>query len=110
MRKKLTLEDAGSSGRVDTARADKDLNVADFYTKDGNYAGAYLRYKDAVTFDPEDADAHFGLAEMARKTGKPAAEAIAEYEAGLKLDPKNIHAKAARKALEELQAAAAAKK
>ena len=109
VRKKLELEDAGSAGRVDTARADKDEQVADFYIKDGNYAGAYLRYKDAVTFDPDDPDAHFGLAEMARKKGKTA-EAIAEYSATLKMDPKGKHAKESRKALAELQPAAVEKK
>jgi len=109
VRRKLELRDEGSAGHVDTARADKDLNVADFYIKDGNYAGAYLRYKDAVTFDPDDPDAHFGLAEMARKKGKTA-EAIAEYSATLKMDPKGKHAKESRKALAELQPAAVEKK
>jgi len=101
VRKKLQLEDAGSAGHIDTARADKDQQVADFYIKDGNYAGAYLRYKDAVIFDPDNADAHFGLAEMARKKGKTD-EAIEQYQASLKLDPKGEHAKEARKALAEL--------
>jgi len=103
VRKKLELEDAGSAGRVDTARADKDEQVADFYIKDGNYAGAYLRYKDAVIFDPDNADAHFGLAGMARRKGKTD-EAIAEYGAVLKLEPQGKHAKEARKAIAELQA------
>jgi len=104
-RHKLELHDEGSAGHVDTARADKDLNVADFYIKDGNYKGAYLRYKDAVVFDPDDADAHFGLAEMARKTGKTA-EAIEQYGATVKLDPKGKHAKEAQRALAELEPSA----
>ncbi len=82
------------------------MRVADFYIKDGNYAGAYLRYKDAVVFSPDDPDAHFGLAEMARRKGnKP--EAIAEYNACLKVDPEGRHAKEARKALAELQSESA---
>lgn len=103
--KKLELHDEGSTGHIDTARADKDYQVADFYIKDGNYAGAYLRYKDAVTYDPDNADAHFRLAEMARKTGKTA-EAIEQFNVMLKLDPQSKDAKAARKALAELQSAA----
>jgi tetratricopeptide (TPR) repeat protein len=99
---KLQLSDAGSEGLVDTARAEKDMQVADYYIKDGNYAGAYLRYKDAVTFAPDDAEAHFRLAEMARKQGKKT-EAASEYAACLKLDEQGKRAKEARKALEELK-------
>ena len=102
-RHKLVLSDVGGEGHIDTARAEKDEKVADFYEKDGNFMGAYLRYKDAVTYDPDDADAHFGLAEMARKTAK-LDEAIAEFNATLKLEPKGDHAKAAQKAIEELEA------
>jgi len=104
-RKKLELHDVGSAGHIDTARADNDEQVADFYEKNGNYEGAYLRYKDAVTFNPDDPDAHYLMAEMAQKTGKKS-DAIAQYTAGLKMDPKNKRAKEARKALTELQASA----
>jgi tetratricopeptide (TPR) repeat protein len=104
-RQKLELHDEGSAGHIDTARADKDFQIADFYKKDGNYMGAYLRYKDAVTYDPDDADAHFRMAEMARKLNKTA-EAIEQYSAALKLDPQGSDVKAARKALAELQPAA----
>jgi tetratricopeptide (TPR) repeat protein len=107
-RKKLELHDEGSAGHIDTARADNDEVVADFYEKNGNYEGAYLRYKDAVTFNPDDPEAHYLMAEMARKTGKNA-DAIAQFNAGLKLDPKNKRAKEAQKALTELQASAAKK-
>jgi Flp pilus assembly protein TadD len=96
------LTDVGSSGHVDTARAEEDERVADFYIKDGNYAGAYLRYKDAVVFSPDDPEAHFGLAEMARRKGNKA-EAMAEYTACLKVDPQGKHVKEARKALAELE-------
>jgi len=102
VRHKLELNDVGSSGRIDTARAEEDQRVADFYAKDGNYAGAYLRYKDAVAFSPDDPNAHFGLAEMARKQGKKP-EAIEQYNAYLKVDPQGKHTKEVRKALAELQ-------
>jgi len=101
-RRKLTLQDVGSSGRIDTGRAEEYLRVADFYAKDGNYAGAYLRYKDAVEFNPDDPDAHFGLAEMAHRQGKTS-EAIEQYKACLKADPQGRHAKESLKMLKELQ-------
>ncbi len=107
-RKKLELRDEGSAGQVDTARAEKDETVADFYEKDGNYVGAYLRYKDAVAFDPDNAYDHFQLARLARKTGKTA-EAMSEYSATVKLDPQGKYAKEARKMLAEMQSAAAKK-
>jgi len=102
VRQKLELTDVGSSGHVDTARAEEDERVADFYIKDGNYAGAYLRYKDAVAFSPDDPDAHYGLAEMARKKGNKD-EAMKEYAACMKADAQGKHVKEARKALTELE-------
>jgi hypothetical protein len=115
------LKDAGSSGedtKVTThrkklpktapqtpeARAAEDLNVADFYQKDGNYLGAYLRAKDAVEYQPNDAYAHFALAEAARKLGKHD-EAKEHYAAVLKLDPIPNQMKASQKALSELASA-----
>jgi hypothetical protein len=115
------LKDAGSSGedtsvrthrkklpkaapQTPEARAAEDLTVADFYQKDGNYLGAYLRAKDAVEIQPNDAYTHFALAEAARKLGKRD-EAKEQYAAVLKLDPIPNQMKASQKALAELTAA-----
>ena len=50
-----------------------------FYFKDGNYTGATARYKDALERDPENPDAHFGLAEVLIKQNKRA-DAAAELQ------------------------------
>ena len=83
-------------------REAEDLSVAKFYTDTGNLQGAYLRSQDAVKIAPDDPDAHFALAEAALSL-KKRDEAIAEYNACLKLDPADKEAKAAHKALERLK-------
>jgi Tfp pilus assembly protein PilF len=69
---------------------------------DENYQGAYLRAKDAVQVQPDYSAAHFALAEIAQKMKKKD-EAIAEYQAYLKLDPDGEKSKSAKKALADLQ-------
>jgi Tfp pilus assembly protein PilF len=69
--------------------------------RDENYQGAYLRAKDAVTIQPDYSATHFALAQIAEKLKKKD-EAIAEYQAYLKLDPDGEKAKDAKKALDEL--------
>lgn len=86
----------------DDERVDEDLSVAKFYLNDENYQGAYLRAKDAVKIQPEYSATHFALAEIAQKMKKKD-EAIAEYQTYLKLDPDGEKAKAAKKALADLQ-------
>jgi tetratricopeptide (TPR) repeat protein len=88
--------------QTDDERVDEDLKVSRFYLNDENYQGAYLRAKDAVQVQPDYSAAHFALAEIAQKMKKKD-EAIAEYQAYLKLDPDGEKAKAAKKALAELQ-------
>jgi tetratricopeptide (TPR) repeat protein len=83
-------------------REAEDLDIAHYYTDTGNLKGAYLRSQDAVQTAPEDADAHFALAEAALKLNKRD-EAIAEYNACLKLGPDDKEAKAARKELARLK-------
>jgi hypothetical protein len=116
------LKDAGSSGSSPTPgrhilhrvnpvgtklqttdeREQEDLDVAHFYVDSGDLQGAYLRGKDAVKIAPDDADAHFTLAEIAAKLNKRD-EAIAEFNAVLKLDPTEKQAKDAHKALARLK-------
>ena len=108
---KPKLADKGSSGRrtlkvvkpqSDTARVDEDLSVAKFYGQSGNYMGAYMRAKDAVKTQPEYPDGHFALGEAAKRLKKKD-EAVAEFQAYLKLAPDGQQAKAAEKALDELK-------
>jgi Tfp pilus assembly protein PilF len=83
-------------------RLAEDLDIAHFYMQSGDLQGAYLRGQDAVKTAPDDPDAHYVLAEIARKLNKRD-EAIAEYNACLKLDPLDKQAKDARKALARLK-------
>lgn len=83
-------------------RESEDLDIAHFYMQSGDLKGAYLRSQDAVKTAPDDPGAHYMLAETARKLNKRD-EAIAEYNACLKLDPPEKQAKNARKALEGLK-------
>jgi hypothetical protein len=88
--------------QTDDERVDEDLKVARFYMRDDNLPGAYLRAKDAVKVQPEYSEAHLALAEIAQKMKKKE-EAVAEYQAYLKLDPEGEKAKAAQKALDQLK-------
>jgi tetratricopeptide (TPR) repeat protein len=92
----------GTKLQTTDEREAEDLSVAHFYTQTGDLQGAYLRSQDAVKTAPDDPDAHFALAEIALKLNKRD-EAIAEYNACLKLDPSDKQAKDANKALEHLK-------
>lgn len=82
-------------------RVAEDLQVASFYSGGGNFRGAYLRARDAVATEAEDPEAHFALAEAARKLGK-LDEAQTEYKATLAHDPIPKTKKAAERALKEM--------
>jgi tetratricopeptide (TPR) repeat protein len=92
----------GTKLQSNDERESEDLSVAQFYMQSGDVKGAYLRSQDAVKMAPDDPDAHFLLAETALKLNKKD-EAIAEYNACLKLDPIEKEAKDARKALARLK-------
>ena len=80
------------------AREEDDIQVAKYYLDDGDYPGAYARAQDAVRLYPDDAEAHFYLAEAARRL-KKTTEAKAEYTRSLQLDPDGPHAAAAKRGL-----------
>ncbi len=92
----------GTKLQTPEEREAEDLDIAHYYTQTGDVKGAYLRSQDAVKTAPDDPDAHFALAEAALKLNK-LDEAIAEYNACLKLDPIDKEAKAARKQLARLK-------
>ena len=84
-----------------TQRFNEDLQVAAFYQNDGNYMGAYMRAKDAVSISADNPDARLALAEAARKLGK-LDEAELNYKKCLTLDPVPKTKKAAEGALKEM--------
>ena len=89
----------------DPHKAAKDVEVGDYYLKRKNYRGAMERYKDALVYKPDDAIAHFRLAECEEKTDNPS-DAIQHYEAYLKVLPHGPFAADAQKALDRLKASA----
>ena len=86
----------------DEDRAYEDLTVAKFYQDKGNLQAAYLRSRDAVKVQPELADAHFALGQLAEKMQKRD-EAVTEFTTYLKLEPSGDNSKTARRALERLK-------
>ena len=87
--------------KTPTQRFDEDMQVAGFYQNDGNYMGAYLRAKDAVSISGDSPDARLALAEAARKLGK-LDEAEQNYKKCLELDPVPKTKKTAQVALKEM--------
>jgi hypothetical protein len=101
-RRQLKLESPdGTTDVYDPKRATEDVKVGKFYLQTGYIKGAYDRFKDATTFDHENVDAVFYLAEAARKLNL-AQEAEQNYQLYLTVVPDGPTAKAARKALDEL--------
>ncbi len=79
----------------------EDVAIGKMYFQSENYRGAYIRYREALSLDPENADAAFGVAETARKLNQPD-EARQNYKLCVDLDPDGPRAKTARKALATL--------
>ena len=92
--------------RWDPHKAAKDIEVGDFYYKRKNYQAALERYKDALTYKPNDAIANFRLAECEAKTGN-STNALAHYQQYLRLLPHGPLAGEAEKAIAQLNATAA---
>lgn len=84
-------------------RAEKDIEVGDYYLKEKNYRGAESRYRDALLYKPSDAIATFRLAQVFEKTGR-VIEAQQYYQDYLKILPHGPYESDCRKALERLQA------
>jgi tetratricopeptide (TPR) repeat protein len=92
----------GAGGYIhDPQLAAQDDKVARFYLQNGDFKGAYDRYKEATRVAPEDADAVFGLAESARGLHLTQ-EATANYTLYLDAFPDGKKSKEARKALAAL--------
>lgn len=86
----------------DPHKADKDVEVGDFYFKRHNYKAAISRYREALYWQDNHAIATFHLAEALEKMGE-FSEARKSYESYLKILPYGPNAADARKALQRLQ-------
>ena len=82
-------------------KAQKDIQVGDFYFKRKNYKGALERYKEALYYKDGDAVASFRVAECQEKLGDKA-EAKKYFEQYLKILPEGPFAKESRASLERL--------
>ena len=82
-------------------KALKDIEVGDFYFKRKNYRAALDRYKEALYYKENDANATFRLAQCQEKLGS-SSEARSNYEAYLRILPEGPFAVDAQKAIDRL--------
>ncbi len=90
----------------DPHKAAKDIEVGDFYFKRKSYRAAESRYREALLYKDNDANATYRLAVCLEKLDQPD-EAREEYESYLKILPYGPESEHARKAIERLKGAAA---
>ncbi|HXZ27793.1 MAG TPA: tetratricopeptide repeat protein [Terriglobales bacterium] len=86
----------------DPHRAAKDIEVGDLYRKQGNYRAAVSRYRDALDYKPNDAEATFRMAETLEKLGE-VEDAAAYYQSYLRILPRGDYAAASHQALARLE-------
>ncbi len=85
----------------DPHKAEKDIEVGDFYFKRKNYTAAINRYRSALNWKPNDAIATFRLAVALEKTGQ-LEDARRNYEGYLKILANGPFAAEAKNALQRL--------
>ncbi|HLW85905.1 MAG TPA: hypothetical protein VKR60_11880 [Candidatus Sulfotelmatobacter sp.] len=90
-------------------KAAKDVEVGDYYFKRKNFKAAEDRYREALYYKENDAEATFHLAVCLQKMERPG-EALAEYESYLKILPSGPHAKDAHLAIDDLTQAPKARR
>ncbi|MGH9616715.1 MAG: tetratricopeptide repeat protein [Acidobacteriaceae bacterium] len=90
--------DSYTRDQTPIGRVDDDLNAADLYMKNGNYRGGYLRYQDALEYDPQNDTAMYGLAEALCKENATS-EAMAHFKSYVTTDPQGKYARKAEKML-----------
>ena len=83
-------------------RAMKDVEVGDYYFREGNYKAALSRYREALLYKPHDAASTFKLAQTLEKT-KEFDEARNRYEEYLAILKDGPSAGEAKKALARLK-------
>ena len=83
-------------------KAQKDIEVGEFYLKRKNYRAAEDRFREALLYKPGDAIATYRLAEVLDLQGQ-SGEAIKNYETYLKIPSNEKFAPDAKKALTRLE-------
>jgi len=98
----------GSSAKVKTRLqvVKENLDIGSFYLEKKNWKAAQARFAVAFQLDPENADAVFGMAEAERHLDL-FKDAVTHYKLFLSYDPEGPHGRAARKGLDQAEAAQA---
>jgi tetratricopeptide (TPR) repeat protein len=86
----------------DPHRAEKNIEVGDYYYKLKNYRAAESRYREALEYKPNDAEATFKLAVSEETQGK-ADDALESYESYLNILPEGPHAEESKSAIQRIQ-------
>jgi tetratricopeptide (TPR) repeat protein len=86
----------------DPHKADKNIEVGDYYFNLKNYRAAESRYREALEWKPGDAIATYKLGEVMEKEGN-LTQARQNYEAYLKILPAGPLAEKAKKGLERIE-------
>jgi tetratricopeptide (TPR) repeat protein len=90
-------------------KAMKNVEVGDYYFKQKNYNAAISRYREALEWKPKDAVATFKLAQALEKKGERE-DAVANYQAYLKILPNGPSAAESQKAIDRLANQSATRK
>lgn len=85
----------------DPHKADKDVEVGTFYFKRGNYKGAEMRFRDALVWQDNHAEAMYRLGETLQKEGR-LLEAQMYYENYLKILPHGEFAADCKKEIDKI--------
>ncbi len=88
----------------DPHKADKSIEVGDYYFKQKNYRAAESRYREALEWKPGDAIATYKMGEVMEKIGN-LVQARQNYQAYLKILPDGPLSKDAKKALSRIEVA-----
>jgi len=88
----------------DPHKADKSIEVGDYYFKERNYRAAESRYREALEWKPGDALATYKMGEVMEKIGN-LVQARQNYQAYLKILPDGPLSKDAKKALARIEQA-----
>ncbi len=85
----------------DPHRAEKNIEIGDYYFKLKNYRAAESRYAEALEYKPNDAEATYKLGTTQENLGEKI-EALASYQGYLKILPEGPHAAEAKKGIDRL--------
>ncbi|HKW76163.1 MAG TPA: tetratricopeptide repeat protein [Terriglobales bacterium] len=96
------LPEDAESFPYDPHRAEKDLEVGNYYLKLKNYRAALERFRDALLYKPGDAEATYGLAVTQEKI-ELFSQAYKSYNRYLEILPNGPRARDAKLAVERLE-------